>query len=94
MAAQPDSVTMPDRSSSSGQITELRNSVILPESSCPLRPDGRCELTGLAPLLCPGHGGELSTSDKAINPQPCPPCQERGWDWINAVLGGYQAPPP
>ncbi len=65
-------------------------------SQCPLRPDGRCTITGLAPLLCGVHavevlaattgGGDvgLSLSDKAIKP-PCVPCQHHD-SFFGAVL--------
>lgn len=62
-------------------------------SECPLRPDGRCQLTGLAPLLCERHAvGRTILSaippetDKIVRPAPCPPCQERAWDWYHQRL--------
>lgn len=57
-----------------------------PLPTCPLREDGHCTITGLSPLLCPGHvqpsgptattGGQRSHTATPGEPvPPCVPCQ-------------------
>ncbi len=51
-------------------------------SGCPLRPDGRCEVTGLTPLLCPKHGPH-APQPRPEAPVPCPPCQQAREEYEN-----------
>lgn len=61
-------------------------------SECTLRDDGRCEVTGLSPLLCERHAvGRTILSvtppetDKIVRPTACVPCQHHN-DYFGGIL--------